>query len=84
MIIAKKKVRMQSILVNPIIDLERLLEKVFKKAKYISIECHNTPGDNNSGSYEINLPFYGGGSPDKWLVWKDKLLYEGIYLNLEA
>ena len=30
--------------------------------------------DNDSRSYEINLPLYGGGSPEEWLVWKDKLL----------
>ena len=35
---------------------------------------HNTPGDNDSGSYEINLPYYGRGTPEEWLVWKDKLL----------
>ena len=62
--IAKKKVRMQTLLVNPIIDLERPLEKVLK----------NTPGDNDSGSYEINLPYLGGGTPEEWLVWKVKLL----------
>ena len=72
--IAKKKVRMQTPLVNPILDLERPLEKVIKKGEYIAIKCHNTPGDNDSGSYEVNLPYYGGGSPDEWLVWKDKLL----------
>ena len=38
------------------------------------IKCHNTPDDNNSGSYEINLPYYGGGTPEKWLLWKDKLV----------
>ena len=72
--IAKKKVRITSPLVNPIIDLERPLEKVLKKGEYIAIKCHNTPGDNDSGSYEINLPYYGGGTPEEWLVWKDKLL----------
>ena len=36
--IAKKKVRMQSPLVNPIIDLERPLEKVLKKGEYIAIK----------------------------------------------
>ena len=72
--IAKIKVRMQSPLVNPIINLERPLEKVLKKGQYIAIKCHNTLGDNDSGSYEINLPYYGGGSPKEWLVWKDKLL----------
>ena len=59
--IAKKKVRIHSPLVNPIIDLERL-EKALKKGEYIVIECHNTSGDNDSGSYEISLPYYGGGS----------------------
>ena len=65
---------MQTPLVNPIINLERPLEKVLKKGEYIAIKCHNTPGDNISGSYEINLPYYGGGIPEEWLVWKDKLL----------
>ena len=72
--ITKKKVGIQSLLVNPIIDLERLLEMVLKKDKYIAIKCHNSPGDNDSGSYEINLPNYGGGSLKAWLVWKYKLL----------
>ena len=72
--ITKKKVQMQSPLVNPIIDLERTLEKVLKKREYIAIKYHNTPGDNDSGFYEINLPYYGGGSPEEWLGWKDKLL----------
>ena len=63
--IAKEKVRIQPPLMNPIIDLERLLEKVIKKGEYIAIKYHNTPGDNDSGSYEINLPYYGGGSPEE-------------------
>ena len=72
--IAKKKVKMTTPLVNSIIDLERPFEKVLKKGEYIAIKYHNNPSDNDSGSYEINLPYYGGGSPEKWLVWKDKLL----------
>ena len=71
--IAKKKVRMQTPLVNLIIDLESPLENVLKKGKYIAIKCHNTLGDNDSGSYDINLPYYGGGTPEEWVVWKDKL-----------
>ena len=55
--IAKKKVRLKS--------PERLLWKLLKKGEYIAIKCHNKPGDNDSGSYEINLPYYGGGSPEK-------------------
>ena len=49
--------------------LERPLEKVLKKGEYIAIKSHHTPGDNNSGSYEIKIPYYGGGSPEEWLVW---------------
>ena len=45
-----------------------------EKGEYIAINCHNTPGDNDSGFYRINRPYYGGGSPEEWLVWKDKLL----------
>ena len=54
--IAKKKVKIVSPLVNPIINLERPLEKVLKTGEYIAIKCHNTPGDTDSGSYEINPP----------------------------
>ena len=82
--IVKKKVRMQTPLVNPIINLERPLEKVLKTVEYIAIKCHNTPGDNDSWSYEINPPYYGGGSPEGWLVWKDKLLkaLDGQSINM--
>ena len=66
--IANIKVRMQTPLVNPVIDLKRPLDKVLKKGKYIAIKCQNTPGDNDSGYYEISLPYYVGGSPEEWLV----------------
>ena len=69
--IAKKKVKITSPLLIPIINLERPLEKVLEKGEYIAIKSHNTPGVTDSGSYEINLPYYGGGSPEEWLVWKD-------------
>ena len=71
--IVKKMVRMQTPIVNPIIDLERPLEKVIKKGEYIAIKCHNTASDHDNGSNEINLPYYGGVSPEEWLVCKDKL-----------
>ena len=50
------------------------LKRYSKKGEHITIKCQNTPGDNDSGSYETNNPYYGGGSPEEWLVWKDKLL----------
>ena len=66
--------RIQNLLVNPIIDLERPLDTALDIKEYVAIKCHNTPGDNDSGSYEIYLPYHEGGSPEEWLVWKNKLL----------
>ena len=63
--IVKKKVRKQIPLVILMIGLDRLLEKVLKREVYIAIMCHNTPSDNDSGSYDINLPYYRVGSPDE-------------------
>ena len=37
------------------------------------IKYHINSGNNNLGSYEISLPYYGGGSPKVWFVWKDKV-----------
>ena len=59
---------MQTLLLNSIINLEQLLQNTRV------IKCHNIHGDNDPGSYEINLPCYGGGAPEEWLGWKDKLL----------
>ena len=59
---------------NPIINLKRLLEKILKKIKHIVIKCYDTPGDNDLGSYEINLLYYGQGSPEECFIWIDKLL----------
>ena len=38
--IVEKKVRIQTLLVNLIIDLERRLEMVLKKGEFIAIKCH--------------------------------------------
>ena len=66
--------RTQSPLVNLITDLEGSLEKMLENGEYIVIKCYNTPGDNDSGSYEISLRYHGGGTPEERLVWKDKHL----------
>ena len=31
-----------------------------QKEEYTAIKCHKTPGDNDIGSYEINLPYVIG------------------------
>ena len=74
MTISIKKSKPITHLVNPIIHLETPIKKAFKKGKYISITCHNTPDKIDSGAYEINLLYYGGRSPEEWLPWKDELL----------
>ena len=71
---SKKKSKMRTSLINLIIDLERLPENVLKNREFIAIKYHNTYSVNDSGLYEIILPYYGGGTPDEWLIWKDKLL----------
>ena len=45
-----------------------------QKGDYTAIKCHNTPCDNGAGSYEINLPYYVGGTPEELLVLQDKIL----------
>ena len=72
--IAKKSMGNQSPLVSPKSTWKSQLRRFSKKGECIAIKYHNTTGDNNSGSYEINLPYYGAGSAKEWLVWKDRLL----------
>ena len=59
--IDKKKIRIQTPLVNPIIDLERSVKRILKKGEYIVIKCHNIPVDNDPSFSAINLLYYGGG-----------------------
>ena len=62
----QQKVKFESPLVNPISNLERLLQDILRKCKYIVIKCHNTPGEYDSGSCDINLPSCGGGLTQEW------------------
>ena len=63
-----RKIKVRTPLVNPIIDRERLLAMILKMGEYIATKCDNTTDNNDSGSYKINLPQYGGGLPEEWLV----------------
>ena len=68
--IIKKKVQFRSTFVNSIINLDRPPEKILKWKVYIEFKWNNTPNNNDSGSYEINLTYYGEGSPEEWVVYK--------------
>ena len=52
------------------LTLNSWLRRCKRKGEYIAIKYHYTPSNNDSGSYEINLPYYGGGTPEEWLAWK--------------
>ena len=71
--IAKKNTKTRTLLVNSLIGKESSLEETLKKGEYIATKSQNMPDEMNSRSYEINLLYYGGGTAEKLLVWKDKL-----------
>ena len=54
--------------------MKSLLEKIIEKAEYIAIKCYTAPGNSDHEPYKINLFYYGGGSPEEWLKWKNRVL----------
>ena len=74
MTIAQKKSSFRLLKLIQSLTWNGRLKKCYKKVVYISFKCYNTPGDNETEFYEINLPYYGEGSPEEWLVGKDKLV----------
>ena len=69
-VIAKKK---KGWVIKPAIKLTRPEAKVLKKGEYISPNCLTEPGNPDSPSYMIQLPYYGDGSPEEYLTWRDLL-----------
>ena len=69
-VIPKKK---KGWVIKPAIKLERPEVKVLKKGEYISPNCLTVPGDPDSPSYTIQLPYYCDGSPEEYLIWRDLL-----------
>ena len=51
----------------PIIALERARSSERKDQKYIEHTCYNTPGDNKTGKYVIQVPIYDSGHPEEWI-----------------
>ena len=73
-VIKHKNCQEESQVSNFIIESDHRPGKAAWKDSQKGIKCHNTPGDNDSGCCESNLPYCGEGSPEEWLVWKDKLI----------
>ena len=75
--IAKKTKKERVALLNPIIPLERPPDRELKKGDYVNLKCHLVPGDPNSNTYEIHVPYFGTGTPEEWLIFVDRL-WKGI------
>ena len=54
-------------LVVPPISVEKESAKTLSKDKYQSYKCRTTPTDKDSPTYEIAVPYFGDGTPEKWI-----------------
>ena len=54
-------------LVVPPISVEKESTKTLSKDKYQSYKCRTTPTDKDSPTYEIAVPYFGDGTPEKWI-----------------
>ena len=63
MTIAKKKVEVQTFPINQSLTCKKTARKDDVVNKY-----HNTLGNNDDASFEINLAYYGGGSFEERFV----------------
>lgn len=57
----------------PPIPLERPEKVELQKGEYLSLKLQSTPGDANSQTYELSIPYYGSGTPEQWLKFKRDL-----------
>jgi len=69
-VIPKKK---KGWIIKPAIKLLRPKAKELKKGEYISPRCFTEPGNPDSPSYTIQLPYFGDGLPEEYLTWRDLL-----------
>jgi len=56
-----------------VIKLFRPKAKELKKGEYISPRCFTEPGNPDSPSYTIQVPYFGDGLPEEYLTWRDLL-----------
>ena len=64
--------RIETSLVDSIIAITRLVRGiVFEIGEFIAIKYYYIPGIVDSGAYEINLPYHGGGTSVEELLWKE-------------
>ena len=55
---------------NSPIDIEKPKALVLKPGEYDARKCRIDPADTNSGTFEIKIGYFKGGSPEEWLDYK--------------
>ena len=71
--IPKKKTLGKPTLIVPAIALSRPEKKVLTKGQYVEYKCFSVPGDTDSPAYSIQIPYFGAGTPEEWLMFLDNL-----------
>ena len=61
----------------PVVPLIRPEKKKLRRDELISLNLRTNPRDENSETYELNVPFFSSGTPSEWLDFH-KLLKEVI------
>ena len=71
--IPKKKNVGTPTLIVPAIPLGRPEKKILTKGQYVEYKCFSSPGDTDSPAYNIQIPYFGTGTPEEWLMFLDNL-----------
>ena len=59
--------------IAPVIPLKRAEAKDLKKGEYVVIKCRIRPNDNDSPTFDLPIPYFGTGTAEEFLTWKDNV-----------
>ena len=59
--------------VIPAISLDRPEPKQLSISNFWTLKCQNTPGDADSTTYNLQIPYFGSGTAEEWLQFVDNL-----------
>ena len=54
----------------PIVPLQRPEKKDLTKGDYVTLKCKTRPGDRDSATYDLPIPYFKSGTPEEFLKWK--------------
>ena len=60
-------------LITPAITLDRPEPKQLSTGQYLTLKCQNQPGQADSTTYNLSIPYFGQGSAEEWLMFLDNL-----------